>query len=241
MSTRMLLCLLAAFMLPAAPVRAESFVLPSGEAAFRAGLTTQGLFTCVQAIPCSGSGTSSVLLGSGADTLTLSFAGVNTALTIDNVARPVSLGQFTPSGASSGFTFPTQSNPQVPILQFTLTLNHTEPVAATRTIVWTFGPGGQPDVSVFTGGVDATFPPGPNPPGFNYNDLIYTLNPFPFSLSSTAVTDLSADVGAVPEPATLALISTGLAMTAAATRKRRRKPAAATAALPAASVQLISD
>lgn len=221
MSSRSLLYLLAAFLLQAAPARAESFILPSGEAAFKAGLITSGVFTCVPQIVCSGSGTSTVSLGSGAGTLTLSFTGVNTALTIDNVARTVSLGQFTPI-ASSGFTFPTQSNSQVPILRFTLTLNHSEPVAATRTINWSFAPGGQADVSVFEGGVDATFPPGPNPPGFTYNNLIYTVNPFPFSLSSTTVTDLSADVGAVPEPATLVLISTGLAMTAAAIRRRRR-------------------
>jgi hypothetical protein len=211
-------------MLSVTPARAEPYtILPNGDVVFNAALTTQAAFSCLQGLSasCFGSGTNAVTFGSGADTTTIAFTGVDTTLAIGNSAVPVHLGQVSLTTTGAGFAFPDALNPNVGVLMMALTLTHASPVMASRTRFWRFHPGGD-GLNLFMGQSYATFPLGANPPGFNYNLAVYTFNPFPFSLRP-GMTDITADVGAVPEPATLMLVGSGVA----AVLLRRRKRGAA--------------
>jgi hypothetical protein len=210
-----------ASLLSVTPARAEPFtILPNGNVVFNAALTTQAAFFCLQGLSasCFGSGTNALTFGSGADTTTIKFTGVDTTLAIGNSAVPVHLGQVLLTTTGGGFVFPEALNPNVGVLGMALTLTHESPVAASRTRAWRFHPRGD-GLNLFMGQSYATFPLGGNPPGFNYDLAVYTFNPFPFTLRP-GITNISADVGAVPEPGTLMLVGSGVA--AVLLRRRRR-------------------
>jgi PEP-CTERM motif len=206
---------LAAVLLSADVARADSFGI---EGAFSTG----GIFTCRPTLACSGTGTNSVNLGSGSNTATLTFHGVESTVLITNVATPVTLGHFEVT-SSPGFTFPTRPNPNVAILNFNFTIHHTTPTDDTNTFRWTFGPGGKPYLQMLEGQSYTSFPLFESSPGHNYDRFIYSFNSLPLRISGSGITDLTANVGAIPEPATMLLVGGGLA---GAIARRRRKVAA---------------
>jgi len=191
--------------------RADSFSL-------NGAFSTDGVFTCLRSLACAGSGTSTVTLGSGGNTATLTFNGVDTTVAIGNKATLVSLGSFSTSGGS-GFTFPTRPNPNTPILKFEFKIHHTSPVDDTNTKTLWFGPGGKSDLPLLMGTDHTSFPLSLTSPGHNYPAFVYSFSPFPFKISGGGMTDLTARVGVVPEPATFVLVGGGLA--AAIARRRR--------------------
>jgi hypothetical protein len=135
----------------------------------------------------------------------------------------VGLGLFETS-STPGFVFPTRPSQSQPIVLFDLLVDVSSPVAASRSKPWTGGPGGRPDLRLFPGGDGSPviyLPTGPNPPGSNYTALVFTLR-FPIVLSSAAPANVAADVGAVPEPATLVLVGTALAGAGWSRRRSRR-------------------
>jgi hypothetical protein len=216
-------------LLTAATAGADPYtVLPNGNVVFNASLTTSGIFTCLSGIPCSGSGTNSVTIGSGANTSTLTFTGVNTVLQIGNTTTPVNLGTIA-SSATPGFIYPAGPDSTKETFQpvrFDFTLSHASPVGATTVDSWFFGPGGSPNLPILRASDNyALFPAGVNPPGFFYDTLVYTFSPFPFTIPPNGVTNLGAEVGAIPEPATLLLL--GSALTAVYARRRKRAGASA--------------
>jgi hypothetical protein len=89
-----------------------------------------------------------------------------------------------------------------------------------------FGPGGRQDLGLEMGGNHLALPAGPS--AFGYTWIVYTLNPFPFTIRPNARTALMADVGAVPEPASLVLFSTALIASGLARRRQRRTRSEAT-------------
>jgi hypothetical protein len=189
--------------------------------ALNAAFTTDGVFTCAPSVACSGSGTNTVTLGSGPNTSTVTFNGVDTTVAIGNAAAPVTLGQFQGS-SGPGFTFPTRTNPNVPILRFVFTIHHSSPLDDTNHVRWSFGPGGRTDLPLLMGPGYTSFPIPltSRSPGHNYNAFVYTFAPFPFRIPGNGVTTLSANVGVVPEPATMFLVGGGL-LGAVALRRRR--------------------
>jgi hypothetical protein len=203
----------AALLLPQV-ARADSFAL-------NGAFTTEGVFTCLRSLACAGTGTNTVTLGSGSNKATLTFNGVDTTVAIGNVSTPVTLGQFQTS-SGPGFTFPTRPNPNIAILRFDFRIQHSSPFESDRHTVLSFGPGGKSTLPFLMGTSYMSFevPPEATSPGHNYSRFVYSFSPFPFSLSANGTRDFTAQVGVVPEPATMILVGGGLAAAMALRRRR---------------------
>jgi hypothetical protein len=215
MKSAFIACVAAASVLSAEVARADSFSLA-------AAFSTSGVFRCFgRELACSGSGTDTLTLGSGSNTATLTFEGVDRAITVTNRATPVVLGQFVVDGPDD-FTFPSRLNDNPPIIGFTLSFSHTTPVLDTNLHALTFGPGGGTQLRFLQGRSHTSFPLAGVDlgPGFNYRSIVYSFHLNPFFIAGNGATDFTADVGVVPEPATIFLVGAGLA---GALARRRRK------------------
>jgi hypothetical protein len=205
-----------------AVIQAEPFTVQNGSAVFNVIFSTHGIFTCPAGVPCSGTGTDSVTLGSGDNFATITFTGVaDAAVQVGNRITPVSLGVFETS-STPGFVFPTRPSTSQPILLFDLLADVSSPVAVSKSKTWIGRPGGRPDLRLFPEASPVmSVPAGPNPPGSNYPTLVFTIRS-PIVLSGAAPADVVADVGAVPEPATLVLVGTALVGAGWSRRRCRR-------------------
>ena len=203
----------ASTLLYSSAARADSFSL-------NGAFSTDGVFTRLRSLACAGSGTNTVTLGTGANTATLTFNGVDTTVAIGNKATLVSLGSFLMLGGS-GFTFPTRPNPNTPILKFDFSIHHTSPVDDTNTKTLWFGPGGKPNLPLLMGTDHTSFPLSLTSPGHNYPAFVYSFSPFPIKISGGGMTDLTARVGVVLEPAMFVLVGWRLAAAIAVRRRRR--------------------
>jgi hypothetical protein len=107
------------------------------------------------------------------------------------------------------------------VLRFDFSLTQSSPVERTRTMLWFFGPGGNTVLPLLIGGSYTSFA---TPPGSSHRLVVYSFwtSPAGFRLPSNGVLDIGADVGAVPEPATLLLVGAGLAGAFARRGRRRR-------------------
>jgi hypothetical protein len=199
-------------------------ILPGGNLEIDTAFTTQGVFSCRGTVPCSGSGTNSVVLGSGTNTVSVTFLGVSgTFPVIANGGSVVPIGEFVTASAS-GSTFPVvPSSPHAPLVGFTISIVQSSPTAGASSNSFDFGEGGGGTVLPLLGFPNyLQLPIGPQPPGYNYSALVYSFDPYPFSLTTTnGVLDLEANLGAIPEPTTLLLFGTSLAGLGLARWRRR--------------------
>ena len=208
------LSVLALSVFAASEAAAEPFVVTSTT------VSTSGVFRCRGDIVCSGEGTDTLTIGAGANTATISFTGIQLSFDVTNELTRVTMGSFEMT-ASDEFTFPVRTNNPtgLPVLNFVLSTQQSEPVSRTSTRVWEFGPGGHGTIPVMVGlgyhvlGLGGT--------AGGYNSIVYTYRPFPITLSPGTLS-LTADAGAVPEPATMVLLGTGLIAAASAAKRRRR-------------------
>jgi hypothetical protein len=202
-------CLLVLFGASPLEATAEPIIVTS------AAFSTSGVFSCLQRLSCSGEGTSSMTLHAGDESVTFRFAGVDISHAVRNVADPVPIGRFDVDATSADFLFPTGSNDNKGIVQFVMTVTHTQPISNTKHVFWRFGPGGGSTLSVI-GQSYFSISSGLA----DYSGIVYSISPHPFALPANGSVELAAEAGAVPEPASLLLAATGLA---AALRRRLKK------------------
>jgi hypothetical protein len=203
----------------AAEVRADPFIVqPDGTVMLNSTLTTTGVFTCRHS-QCSGSGTNTVTFENQTGSATITFTGVDIAMRVTNHWTPVTLGSFVAT-ATPGFTFPERNNKYNPVIHFGMLATQGDPAEGTFRKGWNFGPGGMSVLPVLTGTSTFHFRLLEDSE-FGYSAINYTVRPFPFSLPSNGRLNLEAQVGVVPEPASLLLLGSGLAGALMARRRSR--------------------
>ena len=187
--------------------QADPFViLPTGEFAFNVSFTTQGTFTCSL---CTGSGTNSIVFGSGADTLTLTFVGVDTTLVVGGQAVPATVGQIQVVSSGAGFVFPSSTQP---LLLLNVAINQTSPTVGSVNRPFISGFGGDTSLTLVPFlGIDRAFSVGSIPPQFGFTHIVFTSSNFTIP-NTSGVVDLNVQVVAVPEPVSLLLLGSGVGM-----------------------------
>src|SRR6266851_6973042 len=154
------------------------------------------------------------------------FLGVSgTFPVIANGGSVVPIGEFV-TASSSGSTFPVvPSSPHAPLVGFPISIMQSSPTAGASSNSFDFGEGGGGTGLPLLGFPNyLQLPIGPQPSGYHYSALVYSFDPYPFSLTTTnGVLDLEANLGAIPEPTTLVLLGTSLTGLGLARWRQRRK------------------
>lgn len=208
--------------------------LPSGDYGYATGLTSTGLFTCGPSnnLPvgasCAATG-NSVTLGNGSAFLTLNFTGLSQNIVATNVRERLGLGTVTKTFSGSGpFTFPLTLNQDAAaayLFTFRVNLATTSPIATSGGVTMGYF-GRSPSTLVYNCcdyfGTYTALGLAAAPPGVRYTAMVFDRFEAPvFTLDNTPIA-VGAQVGLVPEPATVVLTGAGLAAAGLATARRRR-------------------
>src|SRR3990172_9540430 len=115
------------------------------------------------------------------------------------------MGHVTTSTTGGTVVFPLPSHPSIPLLRFDLIVTQTSPDPFASGLHWISG---FSTLGVVTQGPDyVVIPIGPNPPGFSYTGVAFSFAGFTLDKTPGTV-DVTAEVGLIPEPATVVLLVT---------------------------------
>ena len=134
----------------------------------------------------------------------LSFAGRDQTVAVAaSTIRSVTVGEVI-GEATPGFVFPTLPSSQWALVFLNIGIGF-----------WDFGPGGTDILPLRQGQLEFGLP-AQSPEGYAYDMVVFR---FPnLSIAAAGITPIVADINAVPEPATVMLLATGLAAVARARR-----------------------
>ncbi len=199
--------------------------LPNGNYAYATDYTTSGLFFCGNLRylegTCTTNGNSLTLTSAQGASTTFSFNGVSGQVLASGRGPRVSLGSLAVAYSGPGApALPIYNSPS-PVFYFAIGITTSSPFAAAggfgyRNIFWKGG------IANLYGNVETQLATAPSP--FSYQGPLRFVEPdHTFLTLGDDEIDYYASAVVTPEPATLALLATGLAGVAGVVRRRRRR------------------
>jgi hypothetical protein len=203
--------------------------LPNGEYGYVTDYTTTGTFSCGPLIyiggTCLASG-NTLTLGNNGATMTLTYFGTSQLITATAIQQKVSMGNVGVTfGGTGPFTFPTVNPNQSIFFWLGIGVQTSSPLVSSGGVLFGYL-GLSPNAATygccaFTNNV--ALPLAPQPPGLAYGGLVFDdWSKPPFVLDDDPV-GFTSMVSLTPEPGTLVLAGSGLAMVLGALRTRRRR------------------
>jgi PEP-CTERM motif len=229
-STRRSLVAIAIALLPLQRARADGWaLLPNGEWGFTQQVSTSGLFTCLNAQyylaggSCVASG-NSVTLVSGASSMTVTFTGsIQSVLATGIRSGPLVMGTFTKSFSGGPFTIPPMASRFSALFNFRLTLNGSTGTSGSVTSGYTSEAGNSLPYNCCEYPTWTQLGIGAVPPGLTYSSAVFDTFAGRDITFDTSPHTITAAVGLVPEPASVALLMGGLLGVAAVSIARRQR------------------